>query len=302
MDAKTLRYFMQAYTDRNFAQAAKKIPISPQGLTKAMHALENELDVTLFDNSGGAQDPTLYGDRLYEYATRQAACYQELIEDFARIKRERTGVLRVGVSTGIMGVLPFDLFDRFEEDYPNIHIQKEDTPDYLCEKNLYEDAYDMAFTTFPFDERFETNELFADHHFIWMRKDHPLACNDEVAADDLIEQKVMSVGPEFKGYYALRSLCAESGFELCDHTTVSEMVWLHRLAAQGEGLSLTVRHQVELFDDAEVLARPIPDLPWKFGISYRRGKSLNPTERIFLSYVSRKARALGEDSLLDLDS
>lgn len=39
MDGRTLEYFARAYEEHNFAQAAKLIPISPQGLAKAIRSL-----------------------------------------------------------------------------------------------------------------------------------------------------------------------------------------------------------------------------------------------------------------------
>ena len=41
-----LNYFELAYEERNFSAAARRVPCSPQGLTKAIHALEKELGVT----------------------------------------------------------------------------------------------------------------------------------------------------------------------------------------------------------------------------------------------------------------
>ena len=46
-------YFLKAYQERNYTAAAKLVPMSAQGLTKAIHSLEGELGVPLFTAGDG---------------------------------------------------------------------------------------------------------------------------------------------------------------------------------------------------------------------------------------------------------
>ena len=48
MNSEQLYYFQLAYSEGNFSAAARRVPMSLQGLTKSIRALERELGVTLF--------------------------------------------------------------------------------------------------------------------------------------------------------------------------------------------------------------------------------------------------------------
>ena len=288
MDGRTLEYFARAYEEHNFAQAAKLIPISPQGLAKAIRSLEKELEAPLFDNSTGAQIPTEYGVRLYRYALEHRQSIRELHADFDTIRRFRSGAIRIGACIGVMGVVPFSVFDDFQAAYPNVRVEREDIPDYLCDERLRDGYYDMAFTLWPYADEFETIELYRDSHFIWMASTDPLAQKDAVAIEDLEGKALHSVGPEYKGHNELQRLLESKGVRLGKSTVSGEMDWLHHMAGTGEGLSLTVRHKAELFgDDRSITARPVPELPWRFGLSYKKGRALSAHERAFTSFCIR---------------
>ena len=51
MDFKTLEYYRKIYEKRSIRQAAAELYISPQGLSRTLYALEEELQVRLFERS-----------------------------------------------------------------------------------------------------------------------------------------------------------------------------------------------------------------------------------------------------------
>lgn len=291
MDGRILDYFICAYEERNFAQAAKRVPISPQGLIKAIRALEREINATLFDSSTGAQVPTACGDRLYVYALSHQSAYRELKTDLDSIKRSQNGVVKIGVCIGIMGALPLTLFEDFETAYPNIRLEREDVPDYICDERLQNSSYDLAFTLAPYHKEFETIELFEDSHFLWIPRTDPLANQDTIRIKDFDGKTLFWVGPEYKGHNEIKRLFDAQGIHPTKATVIGEMDWLHHLAKEAQGVSLTVRHKANLFpNDPSVTCKPIPELPWKFGLSYRKGHLLSCHERTFISYCSRALR------------
>lgn len=51
MDTKDLRCFRQVYEDRSINQAAKQLFITPQGLSRIITKLEEELQARLFERT-----------------------------------------------------------------------------------------------------------------------------------------------------------------------------------------------------------------------------------------------------------
>lgn len=62
MNTEQLYYFELAYSEGSFSAAARKVPVSHQGLTKSIRSLERELGVALFtpDPETGLPAPTPY--------------------------------------------------------------------------------------------------------------------------------------------------------------------------------------------------------------------------------------------------
>ena len=67
-------YFILAYDSPSFSAAAARIPMTPQGFTKAIHNLERELGVPLFTSSeDGTRRPSPYAGAIYESAKHPQA-------------------------------------------------------------------------------------------------------------------------------------------------------------------------------------------------------------------------------------
>lgn len=66
MDTKDLRFFRQVYEIGSINKAAKQLFITPQGLSKAIRHLEDELDAGLFERSSNGMVPTECGRYLYQ--------------------------------------------------------------------------------------------------------------------------------------------------------------------------------------------------------------------------------------------
>lgn len=289
MDNKVLTYFIQAYRARGFAAAAKLIPISPQGLTKAIHALEAELGVGLFEPQNGMQIPTEYGERFYRFAQDAIKSHMELQADFDRIRRNARSTLRVAIATGILGFLGFDFLEGFQDKHPDIAIEIEDYPDIVCEERLRSGLIDIAITPGPFGKDMESRIIHQAAHLFWMRADDPLADKKQIDLADLSGYRIAAVGPEYKCNIELTRLCHEHGITPGIVATAGEMLWLERMAHDTKTVTLTVEHVHSLFaQDDDIVARPFPCLPWSVGIIWRKNTGLEASARAFIDYAMNR--------------
>lgn len=95
-------YFILAYESPSFSAAAAKVPMSPQGFTKAIRSMERELGVSLFTmDEDGSRVATPYAHEFYEYAKRVRAERNLLAAAFDRIASSGYVELRIACSLGI---------------------------------------------------------------------------------------------------------------------------------------------------------------------------------------------------------
>ena len=86
-----LRYFVELAHAGSFARAAQALVISPQGLNKAVGALESELGVALVSRGNRGTALTSDGELFLAYAEDAVARYDAMVDELATSKRAAIG-------------------------------------------------------------------------------------------------------------------------------------------------------------------------------------------------------------------
>lgn len=95
MNTRDLKCFEAVYEERSINKAAKRLYISPQGLSKIIMALEEELHTVLFERTKQGVHPTQSAVFLYDRAEKVIREFDE-IENQIRQMENQNKVLRIG--------------------------------------------------------------------------------------------------------------------------------------------------------------------------------------------------------------
>ena len=143
MDFKTLEYYRKIYEKRSIRQAAAELYISPQGLSRTLYALEEELQVRLFERSVKGLEPTRAGDYFYQEAEKLLKSMHQTAFQVRSLYGEEEA-LRLVCSYGALSALPYSRILEFKRKYPEIHLQWREYPDLQAEQQLVEDDYEIG--------------------------------------------------------------------------------------------------------------------------------------------------------------
>lgn len=295
MYKEQLDYFSLVYQTRNFSSAAKLIPMSPQGLAKAIHSLENELGVVLFKDENGALIPTAYAEEFLRFANRWDVNYQLMKESFRRLDAQEKHEIRLGTSLGILGFVGHDFIKQFHHEHPHIQIIYNESNDIYCEEGLHRGTYDLAFTLAPYDRQFITAELYSTKVLFWVNKKKFSELGKQLTIEDFAGKNISLPGKDFKIYQTITELCKMKGIQLGEIFASGEIFWLYEHAVKGKGFSFTLPHleKLSVFStNQEVVALPLKGITWRFGISYLASHTLLPHEKDFIDYCIEKAKLL----------
>ena len=299
MNSEQLHYFELVYELHSYAAAARAIPMSPQGLTKAIRALQAELGVPLFElDDNAAPLPTVYAHEVYEFVEVEKSDRRLLEDALRRLRGEQRYEIRLGCSLGVVGALGPDFLEGFRALHPDIHISYWETNDDLAERGLREERYDLGLTVTPVADGFEGSVLYRCPVYFWVNADDPLAARDSLSLDDLAGYDVALPGEGFKCYDNLRRETAARGIELGHVFEMSEIFHLYDFAATGRGIGFTARHHVSLAmfaHDERVCAVPMADSVWGFAIVRRSAHALTDAEQAFWNWCESYAKKLGSD-------
>ncbi len=121
MDLRHLETFAAAAEHGSFTRAAQSLSITQAAVSKHVAALEEQLQVTLFERSGRSMALTEAGQRLYDHARRIFDLMDEAALDLGQAAASVHGTLRIAASSVPAQSLVPKLLAEFHELYPDVH-------------------------------------------------------------------------------------------------------------------------------------------------------------------------------------
>jgi LysR family transcriptional regulator, low CO2-responsive transcriptional regulator len=118
-----LETFARAAELSSFTAAARTLGLTQAAVSQRVHALEQVLDVPLFDRQGGRVLLSQAGQRLYDYAQRILALHREALREIAGRDVPLTGVLSLAASSIPGECLLPDLLARFRDRHPHVQVR-----------------------------------------------------------------------------------------------------------------------------------------------------------------------------------
>src|SRR5215469_5049001 len=122
MENFRLKVFRTVAEQASFRKASERLNLSQPAVSQQIHALEEELGVTLFDRSGNHVRLTPAGTVLLKYARRGAKLAREALEALAKIEGEPRGELRLGASTTVAQYILPRMLGAFQKEYPHVAL------------------------------------------------------------------------------------------------------------------------------------------------------------------------------------
>lgn len=188
MDATQLRYFSMVCQEGSYARAAEKLFISPQGLSKAIHKLESELDVTLFESTGSGLSLTSYGILLLQHAASYLQSHQQILNELDVMKHNADRELTIGVKAGFAEGLGEDFMMNFILSNPEIHVQLRSFPMPALHEAMKKPERSVWILPGPYDPtRYESIYEHSERLFLIVGESHQLAGRSSVSVHEIAQ-------------------------------------------------------------------------------------------------------------------
>ena len=289
MDKKTLEAFVRLYEKKSLRRTAEELYISPQGLSRTLQNLEDELDTLLFRRTRQGMEPTEAGDYFYPRAV-------DMLRDWGRIEKdlraldERARTLSFVCSYGAMNALPYELFARFQADNPGFSARWREFPDRQALRHLTEDEYELGLVVTDGEQESEDYafvRLFERDVVALVRRGHPLYEKDALAIGDLAGQPIIMEGDDFWINGAFRKRCLDEGFLPDVVIETGDISFCHKLCAQGLGLGISVDSVAEELHSDALRAVPFAEhFRWPVYLAWHRMGVLSPGGRALRRFLT----------------
>lgn len=193
MDIYDMQYFLAVTREGNISLAAESLHISQPSLSKQMKDLEEELGVTLFIRGSRKITLTEEGMILRKRAEEMVHLLNQTQEEIANVKNDISGDIHIGAGE----TRAFHYISRIAADlmkqHPGIHLHVRSGDSQDLTDSLENGLIDIAllFTDVDRSRYHAINIPIPDHFGILMRKDSPLAKNEIVTDQDLVNQPLI---------------------------------------------------------------------------------------------------------------
>jgi DNA-binding transcriptional LysR family regulator len=184
MNLQHLRAFVAVVDASGFARAAARLNLSQPALSRQIHALEDDLGVTLFDRTRRRVQLTSEGEDLIARSRRLLSDATALGERARALTGGETGVLRIGAAPQAIETLLAAFCTSYQRRYPGVDI-------HLIEEggaNLFArlERGDMHLALIAAgDARFQQRLLAPLYVLAVTAKDHPLGRRGAVEIAEL---------------------------------------------------------------------------------------------------------------------
>ena len=120
MDIRKIEAFSKVFEHCSFSKAGKALYLSQPTISAHVAALEQELEVQLFDRIGRTVVPTKAGEVLYQHAQKIFEASELAITELRKLQDRITGKLDLGGSTIPANYIMPEILAKFWQKYPEV--------------------------------------------------------------------------------------------------------------------------------------------------------------------------------------
>lgn len=156
MNLKQFKYVLVLADEESFSKAAAKLNISQPSLSQYVRKIEEELDIELFDRTGGNVRLTDAGRAYINAGKKILNIEHQMQNEFLDIKSNKAGTYIIGVSPYRSICIMPGALARFAEKYPGIQIILDERVGQELIDRAVHGEYDLCITTLPVDTQIFT--------------------------------------------------------------------------------------------------------------------------------------------------
>lgn len=300
MNIRDLSLFQVIVKEKSITKASKYLYMTPQGLSKVVKNLENELDCQLLIRTAKGIKITESGECLSKYADKIVADYGELKNEILHIQQRNHGVIDLLSAYGILRLVTPECIQDFQKRYPDIEFHYREYPDRMVERLFQEREGNVAFSLAPFDEElYEITELETFPVKLLVNENHHLGSKQTVTIEDLKGEPLYIESTEFKIHHLIADRCRKAGFEPDIVFETSGFSLCHKMVKANKGISVAVDF---IFDDMKgkgMKLIPFSDgiYEWKMCMITRKGEQISEAVSLFEEHISQWIKQIKDGSI-----
>jgi DNA-binding transcriptional LysR family regulator len=288
MELRQLKYFVTVAEELHFGRAAESLHLSQPALSKQIQALEDSLEIQLFERTKQWVRLTCAGQKFLETAYRILLEVEEGIQVTRQVASGEMGRLRIGFTEATLFKLAPDIVRIYREQYPQVELMFTSGGTEAQVEALRMHQIDVGFVYLPIREpSLSIHPLFEEVYIGALPTSHQLAQQKQITIESLANEPLIfyprSLAPVL--YANLIKCCEQAGF-VPNIVQEAELAQTRLgLAAAGVGITFVLSDLQSLSAKGIVYRPLIGDFPTlKLALAWRQNES-SPIVHEFLKVL-----------------
>ena len=292
LELRQLEHFMALCEEMHFTKTAEKLRIGQPTLSYQMKALEDELDVRLFDRLGKKIAITESGKILLEHCKMVFANLESAKEQIEELQNVKRGKLVIGTLSGDLNKIASTVLVEFHSIFPDVQIQIFSLDDVV--ENVIQNKVDLALTLLPEkDERLTNISLYEEEFLLAVQRNHVWSNRNSIDFKEIqrIPLILNPIGHCFRR--SLDAACITSGIQIRPIIELTDSISILNLVKKGIGATIISNTLFSLENEGELKALQImnPTIIREVTIVHHKQKHIGTAAKGFIelliSYVNR---------------
>ena len=285
MNTKKWEAFIKCVELGSLSRAAEDLGYTQSGISHMMQSLEQEVGFPLLARTAAGIQPNGEGEILLP-AVRQLLSANESLEQYiASIRGADTGRIRIAAYPSVATYWLPAILREYQRDFPHVEIQITETGSATIEARMADRQAELCIYAGGEGKDFEWIPLKRDRLLAILPPEHPLAGQDRIPLEALMEQEFIMPMPDYDG--EIRSLLdrlprwPNVRFYACSDYAIMNLV------KEGLGVSVLPELLLENYPH-RVTALPLDPPQWRMlGLGVPQTQSISPMTRNFIHYVEQ---------------
>ena len=218
MDIRRFRIFQAVAQEKSFTKAAQKLYMTQPAVSKAIHELEEELQLPLFERFPKKTIMTPVGEQFLQQVQQLLQLYDSMKQDAALL--QEASILQIGSSITIANELLCPLMKQLQQAYPKLQIRVTVASTSAILEQLQQHAIDIAFL-----EGVIQQDSLIVHHTVDK-------LNTLAELPLLLREKGSAIRETFDSFMLLHDLCPQAAWTSTNSTV------LMKGAQEGFGIAI----------------------------------------------------------------
>jgi DNA-binding transcriptional LysR family regulator len=291
MEFRQLKYFITVAEELHFGRAAQSLHLSQPALSKQIQALENSLEIQLFERTKHWVKLTIAGQKFLETARRVLDEVEEGIQVTKQVADGQIGRVRIGLTEATLFFLAPKILKTYKERYPQVDLIVTSGGTETNVEQLRTHQIDVGFVYLPIREpTLSVYSLYEETYIAALSASHPLAKHQQIPLTSLADEPLIfyprSLAPVL--YANFIKCCEQAGF-VPNIVQEAELAQTRLgFAAAGAGITFILANMQKLNAQGVVYRPLIGDFPTlKLAVAWRQTES-SPVVHQFLTMLQKR--------------